>query len=89
MISETRLADDAREASRSAATEKERLAAINDKERHLLRRDDYGWWMLAMVLYSIADAYVDAHLAGYDAEWTLEASATGPDAARAGVRVAF
>ena len=90
MVYEKIQADDARERSREADTEEERQEAIGEKNRHLNRRDNYGWWSLAAVLYSIADAYVDAHLAGYDEEWRLNAS-LDPEAAgaRLGLAVVF
>lgn len=36
--------------------------------RHLQRRNTYLWWLGGMVVYSMLDAYVDAHLYRFDEE---------------------
>lgn len=47
-------------------------------------RRDYTWWLLFVVILSMGDAYVDAHLRGFDAEF--EPTETG---GRAGFRWTF
>jgi hypothetical protein len=89
MLHEKLLADDAREKSRKATTEEERAAATAEKDSHLRQRDNYGWWSFAAILYSIADAYVDAYLSGYDEEWKLHATVAPGGGARLGLVRSF
>jgi hypothetical protein len=39
---------------------------FRDYSDHFDRRQTFVWWALAAVLYGLADAYVDAHLVGFD-----------------------
>lgn len=45
----------------------ERLYA--EYEKHFERRDSLIWWTAGLVLFSLADAYVDAHLFTFDEEF--------------------
>jgi len=45
----------------------ERLYA--EYERHFNRRDSLIWWTAGLVLFSLADAYVDSHLITFDEEF--------------------
>jgi hypothetical protein len=53
-------------AARDLATA-ERLYA--EYERHFNRMDSLVWWAAGLVLYSLADAYVDAHLITFEEEF--------------------
>ena len=44
-------------------------------EAHKSRKRDYVWWGAFTLLLSMGDAYVDAHLKGFDAEFKVEDSA--------------
>ncbi|MBM3306773.1 MAG: hypothetical protein FJY74_00370 [Candidatus Eisenbacteria bacterium] len=55
----------AREALR-AHNETGSAADYEDYSRHYDRRTAFAWWALAVGLLSVADAYVDAHLLGFD-----------------------
>jgi hypothetical protein len=61
---EDRLAKDAKEQG-------DHLSA----SQHSLRKKDYLWWGAFTVLLSLGDAYVDAHLHGFDAEFRDEDTA--------------
>lgn len=65
------------------------------KDRHYNLKVNYIWWAIAAHLLQMADAYVDAHLAGFDAGFAPEdashSAITPPDQDRAmlpSVRVA-
>ncbi len=45
------------------------VAADFDRETHRNRKINWIWWGLAAHLLSMADAYVDAHLATFDADF--------------------
>ena len=40
----------------------------NEYSDHFARREQYGWWWAAFTMLSMFDAYVDAHLYGFDRE---------------------
>lgn len=59
---------------------------------HYDRRQSLIWWAMVVALYSIADAYVDAHLAGFDsaARRQLQRLSIEPTGStEGGVRLAF
>jgi hypothetical protein len=72
-VREDRLATDARHNGRTRPDEADYWAALADT--HVSRKRDYVWWGAFTVLLSLGDAYVDAHLKGFDAEFKLEDSA--------------
>lgn len=45
------------------------LEAEFDKETHRNQKINWIWWGLAAHLFSMVDAYVDAHLATFDADF--------------------
>ena len=51
-------------------------AALLDVETHTNRKINWIWWGLAAHLVNMVDAYVDAHLASFDAEFGPPESAT-------------
>ena len=63
-------------------------AALVSKDRHYNLKINYVWWGLAAHLLQMADAYVDAHLASFDADFGPEdaphQSAVGPEPDRKG-----
>jgi hypothetical protein len=69
-------------------------ADYDDYSAHYDRRQTLLWWVLGIGLLSVADAYVDAHLTGFDGpgppEGTREGRASFDDAAlRVGLAVRF
>lgn len=59
--------------------------------KHFDARQNFMWWAIVAAIYGIADAYVDAHLAGFDepASPRLEGDlAGGPDGMADGMRLA-
>lgn len=67
IVDEGRLAD---AASRRAKEEPDLAIAWEGRaEDHRARRKDYIWWGAFTVLLSMGDAYVDAHLKGFKAEF--------------------
>ncbi len=58
------------------------------KDRHYNLKINYIWWGMAAHLLQMADAYVDAHLASFDADFGPEdaphQSAVGPEPDRKG-----
>jgi len=72
-IREDRLAGEDRE---SAHENPDDAWYYNDQaEAHKSRKRDYVWWGAFTLLLSMGDAYVDAHLKGFDAEFKVEDSA--------------
>ena len=68
---------------------------IEGKDRHYNLKVNYIWWAIAVHLLQMADAYVDAHLATFDADFgqdaTEHAEGSPPDPGRSAlpsVRVA-
>jgi hypothetical protein len=62
--------------------EEDRLARDADEmgddalaDSHRSYKKDYLWWGAFAMLLSVGDAYVDAHLRGFDAEFREEDSA--------------
>lgn len=49
------------------------------EERHYNSKVNYIWWAIAVHLLQMADAYVDAHLASFDADFGPEESSLHPD----------
>jgi hypothetical protein len=49
------------------------------KERHYNLKVNYIWWAIAVHLLQMADAYVDAHLASFDADFGPEESSLHPN----------
>ncbi len=49
-----------------------------DQESHRNRKISWIWWGIAAHLLSMADAYVDAHLASFDADFGPPESAVDP-----------
>lgn len=68
---------------------------FDEYSEHFDRRQTLMWWVIAAVLYGIADAYVDAHLADFDQsvsptlEGVLGPSPGDPPAIRLGLAVTF
>jgi hypothetical protein len=69
---------------------------FDEYSEHFDRRQTLMWWAIAAVLYGIADAYVDAHLADFDRPVSpaLEgvlgpSSPDDPSAIRFGLAVTF
>ena len=48
------------------------------KARHYNLKVNYIWWAIAVHLLQMADAYVDAHLASFDADFGPEESSLHP-----------
>jgi hypothetical protein len=64
------------EASRNARNRPEEAFFWNSEaRRHRENKRDYLWWTAFTVLLSVGDAYVDAHLRGFQAEFREEDSA--------------
>jgi hypothetical protein len=64
------------EASRNARERPEEAFFWKDQaDRHGERKRSYLWWTAFTILLSVGDAYVDAHLRGFDAEFREEDSA--------------
>ncbi len=69
----------------------------DDYSEHYDRRQTLVWWALAVGILSVADAYVDAHLVGFDdppgrpgmSELEPEARHVGDDGLRVGLAVRF
>lgn len=53
---------------------------FNDYSEHFDRRQTLVWWVVVAALFGIADAYVDAHLDGFDAPMpaVLDGLSAGP-----------
>jgi len=69
-----------------------RSSDFDDYSEHYDRRQTLVWWVVAVGILSVADAYVDAHLTGFDDPvgpdvGDLESEA--PPAGDAGLRVGF
>ena len=64
------------------------VAALESKDRHYNLKINYIWWTIAAHLLQMADAYVDAHLASFEADFGPEEdslhSDTGPSLDRKG-----
>jgi len=54
------------------------LLAEQDKNTHRNRKISWIWWGIAAHLLSMADAYVDAHLATFDADFGPPQSVVDP-----------
>ncbi len=63
---------------------------FDEYSEHYDRRQSLIWWTAIMALYSIADAYVDAHLSGFeeDVPGGLDAIVASPTAG-GGFRIGF
>ena len=60
------------------------------RNRALVRRDDFIWWSVFAVIFTMAEAYVDASLMGFDAEFEGVDELPEEDAhVRLGVSVPF
>jgi len=73
-----------------------RASYYDDYSEHYDRRQTLVWWALAVGILSVADAYVDAHLVGFDdpirpgmSELEPEARPVGDDGLRVGLAVRF
>lgn len=69
-----------------------RASYYDDYSEHYDRRQTLVWWVLAAGILSVADAYVDAHLIGFDdpaAPGPGDLEPEGPPAGDAGLRVGF
>ncbi len=90
-LSADRRAGDAAELAGAADSQAEAARLEDRRSYYEDRRNQYFWWLGATVLYSMLDAYVDAHLAGVseseagEPPVALEASAGG----RGGVGLAI
>ena len=65
---------------------------FDEYSKHFDRRQTLIWWTAILALYSVADAYVDAHLSGFDdnVPGGLDAAvAAAPVAGGNGFRVGF
>ncbi len=68
------------------------IAYFDEYSEHFDRRQTLIWWTAILALYSVADAYVDAHLSGFDqnAPGALDAVlAASPGAGGDGFRLGF
>jgi hypothetical protein len=63
---EDRRADRALERAGLATTNSEYLYYYDQYSAHFERKDDMIWWAAFFWLYAMIDAYVDAHLVGFD-----------------------
>ncbi len=63
---EDRRADRALERAGLATTNSEYVHFYNEYSRHFDRKNDVVWWAVFFWLYAMIDAYVDAHLVGFD-----------------------
>lgn len=65
---------------------------FEDYTDHFDRRQTFVWWTIALALYGIADAYVDANLAGFDdtvSPYFESAGASIDDGVRVGLAFRF
>jgi len=68
---------------------------FDEYSEHFDRRQTLIWWTAILALYSIADAYVDAHLSGFDEntpgglDAAVAAAPDGGDGFRVGFEVRF
>ena len=69
---EGRRANLALERARASTTNPEFRHHDGAYSRHFNRREDRAWWAVFFWLYAMIDAYVDAHLAGFDEEFEGE-----------------
>ncbi len=69
---EGRRANLALERARASTTNAEYLHHYDAYSTHFNRREDRAWWAVFFWLYAMIDAYVDAHLAGFDEEFEGE-----------------
>jgi hypothetical protein len=42
-------------------------------------REDFSWWLVGLYIYNLLDAYVDAHLTGFDQEINADIVRPRPD----------
>ena len=83
------------ERARASTTNAEYLQHYDAYSRHFNRREDRALWAVFFWLYAMIDAYVDAHLAGFDEEFkgepagnTLRPWARGvPGGFKVGIRI--
>ena len=73
---EGRRADLALERAGAATSNTEYLYHYGQYSDHFNRREDRIWWAVFFWLYAMIDAYVDAHLIGFDEEFEGEPSGT-------------
>jgi hypothetical protein len=69
-----------------------RSSYYGDYSGHYDRRQTLVWWVLAVGILSVADAYVDAHLTGFDdpaGPGLTDLELESPPAGDAGLRVGF
>lgn len=64
---------------------------IANREFYINNRNTSTWWLVGVVLFSIADAFVDAHLSNFDESADLAFLQIAPvgDAHAAGIRLSF
>jgi hypothetical protein len=68
------------------------IAYFDEYSEHFDRRQTLIWWTALIALYSVADAYVDAHLSGFDESAPgrlAPALAASPGAGGDGFRLGF
>lgn len=84
ILIETRRADAALRHARQSTDDAEYERHYEEYSRHFDRREDAIWWAVFFWLYAMVDAYVDAHLVGFDEEFKGEPTGEGlkPWAAR-------
>ncbi len=58
--------------ARAATDNTEYLYHYGEYSRHFNHREDLAWWAAFFWLYAMIDAYVDAHLVGFDDEFEGE-----------------
>jgi hypothetical protein len=72
ILIEGRRADLALERARASTDNAEYLHYYGQYADHFGNRDDAVWWAVFFWLYAMLDAYVDAHLVGFDEEFDGE-----------------
>jgi hypothetical protein len=80
-LRELSLQNDAKQRAVDAAASGDLAAAATaelEADAHRNRKIDWIWWTLAAHLLSMADAYVDAHLSTFDADFGREESLLPP-----------
>jgi hypothetical protein len=56
------------------AKDASKIGDSGDADQHWARKRDYLWWGAFTLLLSLGDAYVDAHLRGFDVEFRVSSA---------------
>jgi hypothetical protein len=69
IYTESRAASKAYDAHLAAPDDVSAARFFTDYERHFTRQESLTWWAAGLVLFSLADAYVDANLLTFEEEF--------------------